>query len=66
MNYPGKFIDIKKVNVSGLAFMCDVSRQTIYNVWCGNSRPSIDLAIKIYNYLKSAALISVDFFEFWD
>ena len=52
MNYPGNFISLSLINVSALARDLGISRQTLYNVWNGVNRPSIDLAFQIVEVLQ--------------
>lgn len=52
MNYPGNFISLSLINVSALARDLGISRQTLYNVWNGVNRPSVDLAFQIVEVLQ--------------
>ena len=52
MNYPGKVIPLSLLNVSELSRDLDISRQTVYNIWNGINRPSVDLAFQVVELLQ--------------
>lgn len=57
MSYPGMFIDLNLFNISKLSKELSISRQTLYNVWNGINRPSVDLALHIWLILCSSFVL---------
>lgn len=54
MNYPGKVIPLDLLNVSELSRDLEISRQSVYNIWNGVTRPSVDLAFQVVEVLQLA------------